>query len=302
MSSEPTAESPVSETPPAGRFAFIQRLLGRLRRQPAAAVDTAAAAGGADASAQPEPQPEQPAGAAPGKLAALRAWFDSPLKIVLVAASVLLLVLLIVLLVILLGKKSPKPAAADAHAPTAQQHAPAHSAAAPAHADKAHPDQPKAEHAPAAAAHPAPQEAAHSASDTPPHAAHEPEPGAAAGGKLEKPIQLILDPLAGERAKLAEERAALEKERAQLEADRKALTEQAGKALNGAVIGKGGAASGGSANLAGKCDLSGDKASLRDNLRRCLGLPDKPPETKDTQETKPGSAPAGKEQGRSSGH
>ncbi|MFO1385757.1 MAG: hypothetical protein U1F55_06145 [Chitinivorax sp.] len=83
-----------------------------------------------------------------------------------------------------------------------------------------------------------------------------------------------------------------------MEADRKALTEQAGRAVNGAAVGRSGAV-GLTGNLAGKCDLSATRRAPRDNLRRCLGLADKPDPAKEAdagaKEDKPaGRAGAGK--------
>ncbi len=261
-------DEPGTESPPAAKVSLLNTLLSRFRKSPATEPDPASTPSAVDegaADAATVPASEETA--APSRFAAIRAWFDSPLKIVLVAASVLLLLLLVVLLVVLLGKKSAK------HPP----------AAAPAAVSAAHQaEKPKAAAEPHAAV---PDKQAEPESDAVSEKAAVEESKPAAGdshasGKLDKPLQLIHDPLAEERAKLAEERAALEKEKAQLEADRKALTEQAGRAVNGAVVGRPGAA-GSTSNLAGKCDLSGDKASLRDNLRRCLGLPDKPDAAKE---------------------
>ena len=319
--SDHSPEPTTTDAAPAGRFAFLSRLLGRFRAKPAAAEvpdesggEPPAAAkesllnwllarfrksppADADSTAAPAVADEPAADAtdaaaapaaeetvASSRFAAIRSLFDSPLKIALVAASVLLLLLLVVLLVVLLGRKSAK------HPP----------AAAPAAVTGTH----KAEKSKAAAEPAEPHAAVPEKHATPEHsatpektAAEESKPAEAEShpsGKLEKPLQLIHDPLAEERAKLAEERAALEKERAQLEVDRKALTEQAGRAVNGAVVGRSGAA-GPTGNLAGKCDLSGDKSSLRDNLRRCLGLPDKPEAAKEADAAAKGDdKPAGK--------
>lgn len=301
--SDHSAESPPADTPAKGGcFAFISRLLARLKKKPAVAPEIAGAeaeSGSADEAAAVAATPAGPRGFlakllarlrkqppagdaevpspaaeaeadtsstdAEAKPSRLRALFDSPLKMVLIGASSLLLILIVVLIVVVLHKKSAKHAAAPPPAPhiAAEEHP--KKSAEPYAASAATPEKPIAGDN---AAHPAAAEAAADAT----HATDNSKPS----GKLEKPIQLIADPLAAERAKLAEERATLEKERQQLEADRKALTEQAGHALNGSVVGRTGGKSSGSSDIAGKCDLSGDRASLRENLRRCLGLPDKP--------------------------
>ena len=266
--SDPVAapDEPGTEPPAAAKVSLLNKLLASFRKSPATEPDPAITSpaedeGAADAAAAPASEET----AAPSRFAAIRAWFDSPLKIVLVAASVLLLLLLVVLLVVLLGKKSVKHPPAASPVAVSETHKAEKSKAA---------TEPAEPHAAVAEKHAEPESGA--VPEKP--AAEDNKPAAGdshTSGKLDKPLQLIHDPLAEERAKLAEERAALEKEKAQLEADRKALTEQAGRAVNGAVVGRSGAA-GPTSNLAGKCDLSGDKASLRDNLRRCLGLPEKP--------------------------
>lgn len=74
-----------------------------------------------------------------------------------------------------------------------------------------------------------------------------------------------------ERARLEQMKAELEQQRQQFEAEKKAFAEQAGRQANGAVVSRRPAA-----DLAGSCELSGNKGTLRDNLRACLGLPPKP--------------------------
>lgn len=246
---------------PAARLGFLPKLLARLRKQPPTG-DAEASSPATDedtATTEVEPKPSR-----------LRGLFDSPLKIALIGASSLLLILIVLLIVVVVHKKSAKHAAVPPVATHTAAEAPPKKSAEPHAEVAATPEKPIA--ADSAAPTAAPEVADHAAAAESTHAATDTKPS----GKLEKPIQLITDPLAAERAKLAEERTALEKERQQLEADRKALTEQAGRALNGSVVGRAGGKSSGSGDIAGKCDLSGDRASLRENLRRCLGLPDKP--------------------------
>lgn len=259
--SDSADDAAVVAASPSGPLGFLAKLRARLRKQPPSG-DAEAASPESDAdtaTAEAEPKPSR-----------LRALFDSPLKIALIGASSLLLILIIVLIVVVVHKKSAKhaatPPAAQHVAPEARpkKTAEPHVGVAATPEKPAQADNVTHSAEPEAADHAAAAESTHTAADAKP------------SGKLEKPIQLINDPLAAERAKLAEERAALEKERQQLENDRKALAEQAGRALNGSVVGRTGGKSSGSGDIAGKCDLSGDRASLRENLRRCLGLPDKP--------------------------
>ena len=296
--SEHSAAPQVSEPAPAsaGRFAFVSRLLQRLQRPKPAAPESADAcepateaapasgrfavlsrlfarlrkSGVADSAAAPADAPAEntdaAADAGPGRLGRL---FDSPLKIVLAAATALLLLLLIALVVVLLAKKKPRlhPAAAA----TPAVHAPARE-----HQDRAGAPKPPAGH-PAVVPH-----------------------GAAAPLAQEHGAAPKSDPLAAERARLEQMKAELDKQRQQLEQERKAFAEQAGHAANGSVIGRAGSA--GAADVAGSCDLSGDKQSLRENLRRCLGLPEKKAEqgaAKDAAEAaeKPAAAPAHKAAG-----
>lgn len=248
----------MASAPASGRFAFVTRWL---RRRPKAEVTEAAA----EAHAPTEAVTDESAAAQPSLLARM---FDSPLKIVLAVATALLLLLLIALVVVLLSKKKPKAHLPAAAAPAAHAPAVGHVAATP-----------KLQHG-----------------DHPPVSANAgAPPDSAAHGTV-----AATDPLAEERAKLEQMKAELDKQRQQLEQERKAFAEQAGHAANGSVIGSQGSAATG--DIAGSCDLSGDKQSLRENLRRCLGLPEKKPEeaaAKDTAEKpeRPAAAPAHKAAG-----
>lgn len=250
-----------SDTPP--KAGLLSQLLARFSRPPADTTEMPAAPA--------EPAADDSA-AKPSALERLQQWFDSPIKIVLAGAVALLVLLIIVLIVVLVVKRKPKahppaghpPAAVASHAPASTAHGkpaaapPASHAAAPSVAGSAADGHAAPHPAAAADAHAAPV----ATKDAPPH------PAAHAGA---------VDPLAAERAALERQKAELDAQRQQLEQDKKAFAEKVGRQANGAVIG-GVRPAGAASPLAGKCDLSGDRKSLRENLRQCLGLPAKIPE------------------------
>lgn len=170
----------------------------------------------------------------------IKAWLRSQIRLIAILGGVVVVGVVVVLVALTLFKR---PAAA-----------PPHGAATPPHAAGKQP----ATTAKAATPKPAVVEAGHAGTAAPAAVPATPTGPAALEAERKQ--------LEQEREKLAAERKALDEARRQLADEQHAAAPEAARRDSP----KTGAAG------VGDCQLSGDVTSLREGLRRCLGLPEKP--------------------------
>ncbi|WP_137936607.1 hypothetical protein [Chitinivorax sp. B] len=268
MSDRPVATDSIDVASPP-KPSFLARLLGRLRRSPAAAQspDTLTTAdapavrpgfiGRLLASLRRQPDAEGEPHAASGEEASTRtggfmAFVRAQVLLIVILTGVVLLGVVITLVVMVVAKqrKTPPNATVTAHSVPTK---------------------------PAIKAPPAPNKQPDVMRSAKPEEAKPPESGDAVhispqAEANQLPSSAPADPLAEARKQLEQERAQLAAEKQALDAARKAFEAQQGAKGKSAAP-----ATESKPAFAGDCSLEGsDPAAIRESLRNCLGLPSKP--------------------------